>query len=198
MADCTQAAASANPQDFDYLAFATSSQADCPAPSQEELFSLAQVLIALAADKNLLLATAESCTGGLVSGQLTSVPGSSAVVLGGVTSYAITIKHKVLQVSQDIIDSVGVVSSECASAMAHGVAHLFEADLSVSTTGIAGPGGAEPNKPVGTVWFGLHSAQKDLTVRKHFSGDRETVRKKAVACACALLLYGAKNFEIGS
>lgn len=181
---------------FDFATFALSPEPDCPTPNQAELSQLAHALIVQAAEKNVMLATAESCTGGLVSGALTSVAGSSAVVLGGVVSYAIPIKQKVLGVPTHIVDTVGVVSSECACAMARGIAELTGATVSVSTTGIAGPGGAEPGKPVGTVWFGLHTNSGEKSVCKRFSGDRETVRTKAVACACGLLLGAVKNFSI--
>lgn len=138
------------------------------------------------------LSTAESCTGGLVSAALTAVPGSSAVVRGGVTSYAIPVKHEVLGVSQEVIDEpgVGVVSDPCARQMAEGSRRVLRSDVAVSVTGIAGPGGAEPGKPVGTVWLGLATAAGTKAERHLLSGDRSCVRRKATWVALGLLLEG--------
>lgn len=158
----------------------------------EELFDRCAELVRAAAGAGVLLGTAESCTGGLVSGCLTAVPGSSAVVRGGVTSYAVPVKHAVLGVSSAVLDApgVGAVSSECAAQMAEGAARVLGADVAVSVTGIAGPGGAEPNKPVGTVWFGLCTPAGTRTVRHCFDGDRAAVRHAAVRCAVDLLYEG--------
>ncbi len=98
------------------------------------------------------IAAAESCTGGLVSNLITSVPGSSVYYKGSVTSYANEVKQNLLNVPQEVLDTVGAVSRECAEAMARGVAILLDTDWSVATTGIAGPGGGSEDKPVGTCW----------------------------------------------
>ena len=132
-------------------------------------------------------ATAESCTGGGVGSALTAVPGSSEVYLGGVVSYANSVKQNVLGVSASILERKGAVSPECAAAMAEGARRLTGADIAVSTTGIAGPGGATPEKPVGLVWFGLSTASGTRTEHRIFGGDRAAVRAAAVQFALGLL-----------
>lgn len=158
--------------------------------SGPEAFRLAERIVADATQAQLTVATAESCTGGLVCGAMTDVAGSSAVVLGGVCSYAIPVKERVLGVSDAITQdpAVGVVSSPCAEAMAAGVRRLLGADIAVSTTGIAGPGGAEPGKPVGTVWFAIDSELGTRSVCRCFDGDRGEVRRQATACALTLVI----------
>lgn len=156
------------------------------------LFDASSELVRLASGLGLTVGTAESCTGGLVAGCLTAVPGSSAVVRGGVVSYAIAVKRSVLGVSDEVLDTpgVGAVSSACAAQMAEGARRVLACDVAVSVTGIAGPGGAEPGKPVGTVWFGLAWPGGTRTCRKLFSGDRAEVRRAAVSTAVALLREG--------
>ena len=129
-------------------------------PESERLYELASQVVEKGSELGLTVGTAESCTGGLVAGCLTAVPGSSSVVRGGVVSYAIPVKHEVLGVSQQVLDEpgVGAVSSECACQMAEGARRVLGCDVAVSLTGIAGPGGEEPGKPVGTVWMGLCTA----------------------------------------
>lgn len=158
----------------------------------EEHYQTARELVELAAGRKVSLGTAESCTGGLVAGALTAVPGSSAVVRGGVVSYAIDVKRAVLGVSDQILDApgVGAVSSECAAAMAQGARRVLSADVAVSVTGIAGPGGAEPGKPVGTVWMGLATKAGTRTQLFCFKGSREEVRAQAVEAALGLLREG--------
>lgn len=156
----------------------------------EALYDEAAALVALAAEKGLTVGTAESCTGGLVAGALTAVPGSSAVVRGGVVSYAIPVKHEVLGVPYDGVlgvPEVGAVSAECARAMADGAREVLGCDAAVSVTGIAGPGGEEPGKPVGTVWM-ARSTNRGCEARVFsFDGDRANVRRLAVHEAIALL-----------
>ena len=134
------------------------------------------------------LGTAESCTGGLVAATLTAIPGSSEVVRGGVVSYWAEVKRDVLGVPEDVIETFGVVSEQCARAMAEGAARVLGCDYTVSTTGIAGPGGAEPGKPVGTVCFGLHTPQGDRTLTTNRGSSRDEVRSLAVRTALRLLL----------
>ena len=159
---------------------------------EKDLRSASAELIALAREAGVTLATAESCTGGLVCGALTAVPGSSAAVMGGVVSYAIDVKRRVLGVSSEVLDdpALGAVSSECAEEMAVGAARVLHADVAVSVTGIAGPGGAEPGKPVGTVWLGLCCKGKARSKLLALTGDREAVREQAVREAVALLREG--------
>lgn len=155
-----------------------------------EALDLAKRIIERGTEAALTVCSAESCTGGLVTAALTDISGSSAVVLGGVCSYATAVKESVLGVPTDITrdDAIGVVSGECAEAMATGVRSLLGADIAVSTTGLAGPGGQEPEKPVGTVWFGIDSERGTRSVRQLFEGDRIDVRELATAYALNLIL----------
>lgn len=135
----------------------------------------------------LKLASAESCTGGLVGDRLTNVAGSSEYYLGGVISYDNSVKQNVLRVPAQVLNTVGAVSEDCALAMAHGALDLLNTDLAVSTTGIAGPGGATPGKPVGLVYIGLVDGQGyERCERYVWSGDRET--NKALSAEQALKL----------
>jgi len=144
---------------------------------------LVESLLAVLEQKGLTIGTAESCTGGLIGGAITAVPGSSSVFLGGIISYSNPIKRDVLGVSQDILDGEGAVSEACAEAMAQGARRALECDIAVSVTGIAGPGGARPGKPVGTVCFGWAGAGLDGTDRRVFRGDRDRVRVQALGYA---------------
>ena len=133
----------------------------------------------------LKLASAESCTGGLVGHRITNIAGSSEYYLGGVISYDNSVKQNVLQVPAQVLNTVGAVSEPCAIAMAHGARKLLGADLAVSTTGIAGPGGATPGKPVGLVFIGLADGQGYERCECHiWPGDRET--NKALSAEAAL------------
>ena len=138
------------------------------------------------------LATAESCTGGMVAARITAVSGSSAVFLGGIVSYANTAKRALLGVPQPVLEQDGAVSEACAAAMAEGARQRLKADLAVAVTGIAGPTGGTPEKPVGLVCFGLAAADGVRTEHRLFTGDRESVRLQATEHALALLL-GAAN-----
>lgn len=162
---------------------------DAPTPSMAELERAAARTIELARRRGLTLGCAESCTGGLVSATLTRIPGSSAVVRGGVVSYALGVKHAVLGVDQAILEdpAQGAVCAQCACQMAQGATSVLGCDVAVSVTGIAGPKGAEPGKPVGTVWLGLCGPRGTRGVRRLFSGDRQEVRDKAVAVALDLM-----------
>ncbi len=135
------------------------------------------------------LSTAESCTGGLIGGALTGVPGSSAVVEGGIISYSNEVKMNVLGVSEADLVRVGAVSAEVAASMAEGSLRVANSDIAVAVTGIAGPGGAVPGKPVGTVWFGLATHGYTKTFVRHFEGNRNAVRKATVDFALELFAY---------
>lgn len=135
------------------------------------------------------IATAESCTGGLVAARLTDRAGSSSYVLGGIVSYANEVKSGALGVPETLIAELGAVSEPVAAAMADGARRVTGADVAVSTSGIAGPGGAVPGKPVGTVCFGLAIAGRPTrTVTRMFPGDRATVRTLATTFALHLVL----------
>lgn len=134
------------------------------------------------------IATAESLTGGLIAATLTAVPGSSDVVAGGIVSYQCEAKVQALGVDRADLDRVGAVSSEVACEMAEGALVALPATVAVSVTGIAGPGGAEPGKPVGTVWMGVATSEGAHATRFVFSGDREQVRLRTVEAALDALL----------
>lgn len=129
------------------------------------------------------IATAESCTGGMVSTAITAVSGASEVFDGTVVSYANEIKHRILGVKNETLESVGAVSEECALEMAEGVRRLMNADIGISLTGIAGPGGGTPEKPVGTVYLGVSDNEGTYAIRLSLSGDRDCVRKESVKAA---------------
>jgi nicotinamide-nucleotide amidase len=139
------------------------------------------------------LSTAESCTGGMISSLITSVPGSSEYFLGSVTSYANSVKENVLGVPSKIIEEYGAVSSECVSAMAEGVRRLTGSDYSVATSGIAGPGGGSDQKPVGTVWIGVSSHMGTETFSLRFNSDRKRNIERFSSSALHILLKRIKN-----
>ena len=134
------------------------------------------------------LVTAESLTGGGIGNALTAVSGSSAVYKGGIISYTNEVKHRILGVPQEVLDTCGAVSEPTARAMAEGVRRVLDADVSVSVTGLAGPGGDEFGNPVGTVFIG-YADKRTTVVRKFlFSGDREAVRRQTVETALRIVL----------
>lgn len=149
---------------------------------------LAARLVEKYALRSLRCATAESCTGGGVGAAVTAVPGSSAVYCGGVVSYDNSVKQAVLGVPGTVLETFGAVSAQCASYMAEGVRRLTGADVAVSVTGIAGPGGGSPAKPVGRVYFAISGAKGTVVFEKTFSGDRAAVRSAAVLFALDALL----------
>jgi nicotinamide-nucleotide amidase len=162
------------------------------APLQRYLFSrderpVEELVLDLCRERGVTLATAESCTGGMVAQRLTSVPGSSDVFLGAVVAYADGVKARELGVGDELLERHGAVSAEAAAAMASGVRERLGADVAVAVTGIAGPGGGSTEKPVGLVYlhgeapFGTRSA--DFV----FPGDREGVRRRATVTALHLL-----------
>ena len=138
-------------------------------------------------DRGATVAAAESCTGGLLGGRFTSHAGSSDYYVGGVVSYANSVKRDVLGVPADLLDSVGAVSPEVAAAMAQGVRRLIGADYGLSVTGVAGPGGGTPEKPVGLVYLGCADHAGVATRRQLFPGDRDAIRRWAVVAALHLL-----------
>ncbi|NLI10283.1 MAG: nicotinamide-nucleotide amidohydrolase family protein [Elusimicrobia bacterium] len=150
--------------------------------------NLAQVLKIIFTKKKLTLSLAESCTGGLISSMITSVPGSSVFYLGGVNSYSNLSKTKILSVKKSTLKKYGAVSLECAEEMALGVKKIFGSDFSVSVTGIAGPGGGTKKKPVGTVCFAFCSPNFKYSVSVFFDGDRDFVRMSAANFALFGLL----------
>ncbi|MGY1601925.1 competence/damage-inducible protein A [Geodermatophilus sp. SYSU D00815] len=139
------------------------------------------------ADRGLTVATAESCTGGLLAARLTERPGSSAWVLGGVTAYANRAKEQLLAVPADVLAEHGAVSPEVAAALAEGARHRFGADIGVGITGIAGPGGGTPDKPVGTVHLCAVGPDGREVRSLRVPGSRSAVRARSVVVAMHLL-----------
>jgi nicotinamide-nucleotide amidase len=139
------------------------------------------------------LATVESCTGGLVAALLTEIPGSSDVVERGLVTYSNAAKQELVAVPPALIERHGAVSGEVAEAMAAGVLAASPADVAVSTTGIAGPGGATPEKPVGLVYLGLCRRGEPPSHRREvFAGDRRAVRLASLERALSLLAEGLR------
>jgi len=134
------------------------------------------------------LATAESCTGGGIGHAITAVSGSSAVYLGGVISYANSVKEHVLGVKAAVLETVGAVSEETARAMAEGVCRLTGADIGVAVTGIAGPNADGTDKPVGLVYIAVCKDGYVSVSENHFTGDREAVRNQTIETAMRLAM----------
>jgi PncC family amidohydrolase len=131
---------------------------------------------------------AESCTGGLVGHRITNVPGSSEYFAGGVVAYAYEAKVSMLGVAWDTLDTFGAVSRETVLAMARGARELLNVDIAVSISGIAGPGGGTPDKPVGTTWIGLAAPEGEWARKFIFNGDREQNKASSADAALQMLL----------
>jgi PncC family amidohydrolase len=134
--------------------------------------------------RTLKLATAESCTGGLIANRITDVPGSSDYYMGGIVAYAYEAKVALLNVSWATLRAYGAVSRETVLEMARGARQVLSSDLAISVSGIAGPGGGLPDKPVGTTWFGLASIEGEWAYLRQFNGDR--LENKSFASETAL------------
>ena len=139
-------------------------------------------------DRGKTIATAESCSGGLIAHRLTNVPGASTPFLGGVVAYSNAVKRSLLQVAPEIIEACGAVSEETARAMAEGARRALGADLAVAVTGIAGPGGGTPEKPVGLVYMALADGQTTRVEKHLFEGDRESIKLQTADAALNLVL----------
>ena len=146
------------------------------ADNLELISSRAGELVSVAALEGITVGFAESLTGGLISSSVVAVPGASAVLKGSIVSYTNEVKENVLGVSPDIISAHTEVSAECAKAMAEGAKSVLGVDLAVSVTGIAGPTGELPGKPVGTVYMGYCFRDISGALRLNFEGDRDTIR----------------------
>jgi nicotinamide-nucleotide amidase len=159
----------------------------------EGTVDLAAVVLDLCRERHLRLAVAESCTGGLLGARITAVPGSSDVFVGGVLAYENAVKVDLLGVEAGVIGAHGAVSEEVAAAMAVGVQKRLGADVALSITGIAGPGGGTPEKPVGTVWIALSGARPEARGLR-LVGDRAEIRQRAAQAALDLL---RRNLQSG-
>ncbi|QEY15759.1 nicotinamide-nucleotide amidase [Cellvibrio sp. KY-GH-1] len=153
------------------------------------LLHLSQRLGEQLLERNWHVATAESCTGGGVAAAITAVPGSSAWFEYGIVSYANDAKQKLLGVNSETLAREGAVSEAVVMEMARGVLALAEADIAVAISGVAGPSGGSPDKPVGTVWFAWTTSNGEMkTELQHFSGDRNRVQRQAVVFALEKLV----------
>jgi len=151
----------------------------------DEMYAAAEEVFAAFLSLGKTLATAESCTGGLLGAALTSLPGSSDFYLGGVVSYANDVKTEFLGVDPDLLLHQGAVNEEVARQMAVGVRDRTGAKVAVAITGIAGPSGGSPEKPVGTVYVCFMDGANDKVVRYEFTGDRGDVRDQTVMAVLA-------------
>lgn len=157
---------------------------------QAEL-DLAQQILSLLEAKNQTLATAESCTGGLAASAFVSVPGSSKVFKGGIVSYANSAKRALLGVQEASLEEFGAVSQEVAVQMAEGARRALGADWALSTSGVAGPSGGTPEKPVGLVHFAIASPSGTEVFHEIFGGARNEIRSQAVCYILAKLFQMA-------
>jgi len=153
----------------------------------EEERSVSEIVLDLCRARGLTLATAESCTGGMVATRITAVPGASDVFVGAVVAYANEVKEAELGVPAALVAEFGAVSAEVAAAMAAGVRERLGADVAVAVTGVAGPGGGTPDKPVGLVFAHAGGPDGELAVRTELPGDREMIRGRATAASLHLV-----------
>ncbi|WP_448098320.1 CinA family protein [Luteibacter yeojuensis] len=153
-------------------------------PSDADLMALAQAVATAALERRVMVATAESCTGGWIAKTLTDLAGSSAWFEAGVVSYSYSAKEALLGVNPRTLERTGAVSEETVLEMVSGALARYGAGVAVAVTGIAGPSGGTPEKPVGTVWIGWKRRGGYAHARLyHFGGDREAVRRQTVAAA---------------
>lgn len=152
------------------------------------LTSAADALLAACRAKGLTLATAESCTGGMVAAALTEIAGSSDVFDRGFVTYTNTAKHEMIGVPMPLFESVGAVSEEVARAMAEGARNTAGVGIACGITGVAGPGGGSAEKPVGLVHIAAASALETLHERCHFDGDRHAVRVQSALTALKMMM----------
>lgn len=134
------------------------------------------------------IATAESCTGGILSGMITEIAGSSDYFIGGIIAYSNDIKKEAVGVKASTLKNFGAVSKETAIELSEGVRKRFKTDIGVSITGIAGPGGGSPEKPVGTVFIGISKSKKAIVKKFLFKGTRRSIRKASADAALKMLL----------
>ena len=138
--------------------------------------------------RGLKLAAAESCTGGLIGSRITDIPGSSEYFLGSIVAYAYEVKVSLLGVPWETLNSYGAVSRETVLAMAHGARNRLNGDIAISVSGIAGPGGGTPEKPVGTTWIGLVASDGEWASEFQFSGNREENKSFSATAALQMVL----------
>jgi nicotinamide-nucleotide amidase len=161
------------------------------APLEQYLFArderpVEELVLSLCRARGWKLAAAESCTGGLLGARVTSVPGSSDVFVGAVVAYADEVKARELGVKEDVLAAYGAVSAEVAAAMAAGARERLRADVALSVTGIAGPGGGTPEKPVGLVYLHAETPEASEGIEFNFPGDRESIRQRSTVAVLHL------------
>ena len=139
-------------------------------------------------ERHLKVVTAESCTGGLIGSRITDVPGSSEYFPGSIVAYAYEVKVALLDVSWNTLNTYGAVSRETVFEMARGALNRLNGDIALSVSGIAGPGGGSPEKPVGTTWIGLIAKEGEWAKEFHFSGNRQENKSSAADAALQMLL----------
>lgn len=154
-----------------------------------ETEKLAEYIVETLAKKNMTIATAESCTGGMVASAVVDYPGASKVFMDGMVTYSNEAKMKFLGVKSDTLEKHGAVSHETAKEMCEGIARVSGTDVGISTTGVAGPGGGTPQKPVGTVYIGITVNKKTVTKHLELKGTRTEIRKQTTY----ILLNELKN-----
>ena len=152
----------------------------------EEIYNIAKL-------KKIKISCAESCTGGLIGAALTEFPGISEIFNGSAVTYSNEAKNKILGVKSETLKNFGAVSQQCAIEMAEGSRRIYDSDLAVSVTGIAGPDGGTELKPVGTVCFGISTKNNSYSFTKIFSGDRKAIRDQTVDCALNELLKNLRS-----
>lgn len=155
-------------------------------------FEVARLLLA----RNLTIACGESCTGGLLMHRFTNIPGSSAFFVGGVVAYSNGVKHSVLGVQENTITVFGAVSEQVAAAMARGVRALVGAKLGIGITGIAGPDGGTPEKPVGLTYISLVTADLSMTKRFIWTGERVANKEASAEAALQMLLAYLQKADV--
>ena len=153
----------------------------------EDGTDLAAVVLDLLRARSARLVVAESCTGGLVSGRITAVAGASDVFIGAVVAYDNVVKSGMLDVPPELLETHGAVSEAVVRAMAEGVQRQFAVDAAIAVTGIAGPTGGTPEKPVGTVWLAARYGSETRALKRIFPGDRAEIRARAAQAALDLL-----------
>jgi nicotinamide-nucleotide amidase len=157
------------------------------AVAANRVLSLAEDIAARLLNNKLILATAESCTGGMIAAAITDLPGSSQLFSGAVVAYSNQIKINVLAVPEQIIAKYGAVSSECVSAMVEGICKKFGTDVGIAVSGVAGPDGGTPQKPIGLVFIGVKLRDKQVIKEYRFRGSRAVIRRRAVIQSLLML-----------
>lgn len=155
---------------------------------------LSAKLVSLCTARGVTFGTAESCTGGLIAASVTDIPGASAAFFGGIVSYDNSVKERLLGVCKQTLEAYGAVSEQTAREMARGAVSALGTELAVSVTGIAGPGGGSPEKPVGLVYIAASSKNGDIACQKNlFEGNRLQIRLQTVVSALEMLIFAVEK-----